>query len=614
MVDKLLIEDQIRRIRQLEKIDRNNEMEEIFSKEKKLVTSYESYCNSSKLKTNYFKSDYTTGLPKYQIDEIEKLDLKSKIMYFVDYNKLYDLLKNEYYINYILEKTSCIFSNIMKDKYLIQNLLNIEFIDTQEEYKSTVIIFNIKNSETKFVAKWDDKYSITHEAAVTLFVSNEMRKVLPTFVWCYGLTTCNLPLITKNNKIVTSCNVQVKLESNNYIGLLTEYVEGISLLSYLKSDEVNGEDLMKIVLIVICSIFKAFCKFKFVHYDLHPENIRLRKTNGKYKYIKFQKEFYIELPNGIYVPTLIDLGNSLFEKDNYKYGNVQYTQYDRNNQNIFVDCIKLLYTIYVYNKDERVDNVIENVLSSLVSDFDKFQNYLIENFALIFDAKRLIKTCSPKDFINILNYHMEKNGFYLIKNNVDNNLVIPCTINKKQGGDPFSRTDIYDLIELESVLNDIDYFKIYNIDKYFNSILSKSSERIDETAFSNITEAILYTVIIKDELKNMEVINSLLNKYIKIIKDRYKGMDNINLYLDRSNDYQKMISQKIKKYVTLYNSIYEKSNISDKENMIKNNTINKKYGHYPLKINPKLVNETDKIINQEFSTLSNINKKYKKYF
>jgi len=90
-----------------------------------------------------------------------------------------------------------------------------------------------------------------------------------------------------------------------------EYYEICSILNY-KPDRI--EEIISILNQVICSMVLAFEKFGFIHGDLHPGNVLIKKTGRdkiKYKYNNMESEIKT---NGIQI-LIFDFDRSNFSAD-----------------------------------------------------------------------------------------------------------------------------------------------------------------------------------------------------------------------------------------------------------------------------------------------------------
>jgi predicted unusual protein kinase regulating ubiquinone biosynthesis (AarF/ABC1/UbiB family) len=90
-----------------------------------------------------------------------------------------------------------------------------------------------------------------------------------------------------------------------------EYYEIGSILNY-KPDRI--EEIISILNQVICSMVLAFEKFGFIHGDLHPGNVLIKKTERdkiKYKYNNMESEIKM---NGIQI-LIFDFDRSNFSAD-----------------------------------------------------------------------------------------------------------------------------------------------------------------------------------------------------------------------------------------------------------------------------------------------------------
>lgn len=126
-----------------------------------------------------------------------------------------------------------------------------------------------------------------HESFITNRQLNKLRKYIPNFLYVYACFR------THNN-----CNV------------ISEYIEGITLFDYLKSDSFAFNDFLFIVIQICLSLSVAQHTCGFVHYDLTPWNVMLKKRNKPITYdYTIDTDTVIRTRTSI-IPILIDFGKS----------------------------------------------------------------------------------------------------------------------------------------------------------------------------------------------------------------------------------------------------------------------------------------------------------------
>lgn len=62
-------------------------------------------------------------------------------------------------------------------------------------------------------------------------------------------------------------------ESDDYIHLVTEHIDGLNLFSYVKSKSNYTEEDVKRIMKVLLATVASFYEIQVIHRDLNPENI-----------------------------------------------------------------------------------------------------------------------------------------------------------------------------------------------------------------------------------------------------------------------------------------------------------------------------------------------------
>jgi serine/threonine protein kinase len=228
-----------------------------------------------------------------------------------------------------------------------------------------------------------------------MFSSNKLRKILPTFVWTYGFTKCSAPIYnTKGDMILSACDEYVKFpkklveeEKGEYIGLITEKIDGQSLEKFIKSKQMSEEHFLSTLLLIIYSLQEAYKNFKFVHRDLHLENIIMRDLN-KTSYVKIPgTNKYINTFKAI--PTIFDFGQSSVVINNKLYGNYDFIDFglDPRKGGIMIDIVKFLVNASTVSNNPIINRLLLLIFEDIKVVDKVYDNYgylpntdLIENF------------------------------------------------------------------------------------------------------------------------------------------------------------------------------------------------------------------------------------------
>jgi len=364
-----------------------------------------------------FSSLISNDMKIFNIDESEKKQLINLIERIYKYKKQYNDIFDEYTILYlitynhdILSKNINTISNLLnnidiKDKiilktiyYMVSNLydlilnkliLNLPQLTTKIYNKITLlsdksvqgIIYNlnINNLSELYVLKTtknsQNNIDLLHEYFIGLQI-NKLRETIPNFIYTfYGFSSGDI-YKTDESKLYD------KPEVNN---ILLEKINGKTL----KNADMNLYEYFNCYIQLACALYLAYEKFKFTHYDLHHDNVIIRKLD-KYVNLKYKingKDIYI-YTDKIY--TIIDYGFSYININNTNYGVYDFINHDiyPDKPNIYFDFNKLLNCnrLMMFNLifDEAKDFSISN--DKLF--YPKFIDLCINNSSI---NKKLIK-------------------------------------------------------------------------------------------------------------------------------------------------------------------------------------------------------------------------------
>lgn len=535
------------------------------------------------VKENYIRELELYNKKSKQCDDISKIYYKN-IYPLVDYETLLEYVNNRFYDINVMSIASCIISLLTSYKYTLEKVIKPVFLYQEKQYHQYLMFSKLLGTdESMIVFKNDYNYDILHEGLVGLYVINKMRRILPTYVWTYGFTSCNLPIYKKDKMVLTACNKETKfreieigddiknIENKEYIGLITERINGIGLREYIQNRKYRDDAIYRIILIVIISLKYAYENFKFVHWDLHIGNIMMRKSDKRY--IKTGGNTYIKIPegeDGDYIPTIFDFGLSSFEIDKKVYGN--YSQQNiaiiPENGTSYTDVVKFLYSMrFHFEMNSNVKNVIDEILRLIFNEPREVINILNANYYVMPNMERLKGyrfTDFIKDTYKIMMKYTKGMNLFLNGDDIDKNDIISCEYNmcesiKKIEADIFNReyiNSIYDLSLLNKDRFDInkvieyinEYIKIIpdiNIDTELEDIVSGEQLIMRTIEIKNIIEEIDMTIEqLKrlDEIKFIEYIDELNNisdKIYGVYKYLYDKFTKRDFLIRKESKYKK---------------------------------------------------------------------------
>jgi hypothetical protein len=301
-----------------------------------LITSKQikSYINNI---SNNLKSDINKLLSyKRQIRENEKKYVNTlitcplkKTNYFrdklsnLDTFRLKEIISNNFYDPEVMRSMLCLTDAIVYlQPFVIGNISTNERIrywltsltqigkESVEGYAITSNINpRINNSKDNklFVIKAPRSSANEDDLLHELFIAyqlNSLRKYVPNFAYAYGGFKCSPPIIDQNEDVVAWCNNTKK--TIQYIAY--ENIQpSLSMGDFVKT--CTFTDFLNKYLQILYSLSVAHKKLDFTHYDLHHDNVLLRKL-PQLTYIPYDTEtgrMYLKTDS---IATIIDFGFS----------------------------------------------------------------------------------------------------------------------------------------------------------------------------------------------------------------------------------------------------------------------------------------------------------------
>lgn len=196
-----------------------------------------------------------------------------------------------------------------KDKQWNSWLKYVSNIKTSGK-QGIVGIFKDKNTEKKILYKFSQyiNHLVKHEYCVMLGL-NDIAHFCPHFCKAIGVIKANIePTVKKeDNPYKIKSKYPIKKDI-----LLMEYLENCKKLSsYIKSKNFPEYKIYSCIKQVLMAINIAQKKKSFTHYDLHSDNILLKKCNKDmvFLYVLDENNQFLIPTNGYY-PQIIDFGFS----------------------------------------------------------------------------------------------------------------------------------------------------------------------------------------------------------------------------------------------------------------------------------------------------------------
>lgn len=476
----------------------------------------------TKIKQNY---NYELKLLEQYLEEQKTIcsengfiDYLNQSIKNIDYQILSNIVKNQFYNQHIMETMTCFLQNQLSTQQGFRDLISNAKIwkDTENAKENLVILFsNLMNKNQKLITFKYEQNETLHELIVGLKCINNIREIIPTFVWTYGFTTCNLPLIVEN-KMVSTCTHSVTYPKYNekpaYVGIITEFVEGQSLYDYLEKNIIE-EQFLSILLTVLYSLKYANDTCAFVHWDLHYSNVIMRNLDGNDNYIYLPSENkYLWVGNKL--ATIIDLGSCSFVDKNRLVFN--YFRYDLGirpdlTMSPMNDVLKFLSSVYskIENKPKLMrlfqkiyayltgienEKYLEDFMKVLEDNFDIYPNYSEDNIldkVITIDIQQFIEFVESLSS-NIL--RMDKPEH-----------VLSCLKSKCLEGDWYenllSREEILTVSEFTKAVRHTKYISPY-ISKFLKDFIQQTKQQLKKYNSSKIAVN-AKSVVLFDELYHL---------------------------------------------------------------------------------------------------------------
>jgi hypothetical protein len=178
-----------------------------------------------------------------------------------------------------------------------------------------------------------------HESYIGLKAVNKMVARSPNFMYVFG------PLKDAHDMV------------------FVEYIEGVSLLNWLKSPQYNFKDFLSILIQLNMALSVAQNYIGFIHYDLYPWNVMIQSSNNIRYYgdnkgqtsftyfLNFQtdpttgekKHNIVTIKQPRVVPVMIDYGKSRAIVYEPKYGNIDHGFANLYQHNSIIDTLTIMY-------------------------------------------------------------------------------------------------------------------------------------------------------------------------------------------------------------------------------------------------------------------------------
>lgn len=262
--------------------------------------------------------------------------------------------------------------------------------------------------------------NLLHEYFVGAFGTNMLRNQIPNFAYILGFFQCAPPYLEswpyvsggaltpqslKDRRALTYC--QNDAGGNQVVYVLYENVTDAVTLRQFILDGCSFEDYLNVLVQVIMAEQVAYTEIDYTHYDLHDENVLIKKL---------PEEIYIQYPGGYlrtrYLAMIIDEGRAhiQYEQRNYGYALVQGGIYPDRSYPMY-DIYKLLmFSLMTAAFGQRDMRAYANF-----GDDELEARGLLSNPAVFQNAKEMLRFFYPDIDRNRFNQRVNNSADYLIK-------------------------------------------------------------------------------------------------------------------------------------------------------------------------------------------------------
>jgi hypothetical protein len=337
--------------------------------------------------------------------------------------------------------------NTLDDK-LIDNLTKVKDLAESRTIKVEQYSFNGMN----LVIKWNKTIEKINENIHEIFLSyaylNRLLADIPNFVY-------NFKLVQKSEDI----------------GVLSEYIDGITFEEYIRSDRFNMIDYMSVLLQLNLAIRVAQVRCGFVHWDLYPLNIMIKFLDRPIKIDYVLSKDCIYTVETSIIPIIIDYGKSHIVHDSKHHGLIDLYQ-----MNLFQDSFTLLCTSGIEVIQKRLDR----------QDFTSIMTLFNWLSSTHFIPKRFNNAKELKDFL----YNAKKYSYILLQDKKD-----VITINPEVFIDFIIRTFRLSIIIRKNMRKTIHPFVMSPLALYH--LNNSNTEQSVKNIFENIRSKCVYKNKIK---------------------------------------------------------------------------------------------------------------------
>jgi len=220
------------------------------------------------------------------------------------------------------------------------------------------------------VPQYDDGFeAMLREYFIGIKSLNKLRYLIPTFVYTLGSFLCPKP--TKTGKLCAG-------RSKKTAFVLYEKIPGESVGNLLKTKEINFSQWLRIFIQLLLGLEVAQREVQFTHFDLHYDNVMVRKVNTFSYTVPLDNTTY-NINDPDLIPVIIDLGLATSYIDGRYVGSFKNARYGMLN---FMVPGYDMYKFMVYSVSIAKSQGVKTEIMSLFrfyGDDDPHDIYNLEN-------------------------------------------------------------------------------------------------------------------------------------------------------------------------------------------------------------------------------------------
>uniref|UniRef100_A0A6C0CZL9 Protein kinase domain-containing protein n=1 Tax=viral metagenome TaxID=1070528 RepID=A0A6C0CZL9_9ZZZZ len=357
---------------------------------------------------NQIMCEYNTICTNYPATQKTVMDINTIPM---TNGRTYGLLKSiEYLVNFVNKNSDFeIVATEDKDE-IFRNKLGV------------IRKFNLANYTfaVKTTSSTQKRKEHIHETFISLHCLNKLSRYIPNFAYIFGF-----------------------YEKGDTINVITEYIGGITMYDYIKSDKFCLQEYILIIIQLALAIKVAQIKCGFIHYDLTPWNIIIQKIQNPvhFDYAINHDQIYRIKTN--IIPVIIDFGKSHVIYNNEHHGFIN--MYKSSSIQDIVTLVVTSLTQILGEKHLNLTDIhtvlnISNFLTNTqyqrktfknIKELRSFLNMSHKYTELISQDKYELELRDPLDFINYINTNID-HKFALLLSVTSSYNSIMNTCNAKQ--------------------------------------------------------------------------------------------------------------------------------------------------------------------------------------